>query len=218
MQPEFWHDRWRAGQIGFHQASVDPNLRQHWRDLPIRKDCRVFVPLCGKSLDLLWLRGQGHAVIGIELSDIALQAFLMENGVAARRRILHDFDRYEAPELELYRGDFFALTPALIGNVAAVYDRAALISWAPELRERYVEHLTTITGPGIEILLVALEYDQMEMQGPPFSMDEAEIRRLYPNHSIRELARRDALQNEPRLRARGLTRLSEVCYRVMENA
>src|ERR1700687_2893707 len=128
MQPEFWSERWRTGQIGFHQAQADKHLTRHWREINLAKGGRVFVPLCGKSLDMLWLRDQGHPVVGVELSAIALEAFCMENGVPARRRLLDQFEVYEAPDLHLFRGDFFALTPTLLGELAAVYDRAALIS------------------------------------------------------------------------------------------
>ena len=215
MQPDFWHDRWRTAQIGFHRSSVDDNLIQHWRDLSLPTAARVLVPLCGKSLDLLWLRDQGHAVVGIELSDIALQAFFVENGVAARRRALPDFDLYEAENLECFRGDLFELTPERLGPVVAVYDRASLVSWTPEQRGRYVEHLTALTGMGTHTLLVSLEYPQAEMKGPPFSVDSAEVHRLYSrHHSIAEVARHDILSNEPRMRARGLSSLTEVCYRI----
>jgi thiopurine S-methyltransferase len=215
MQPEFWQERWRRGQTGFHQLTVDKNLRRYWRTLDLPPSSRVLVPLCGKSLDLLWLCDQGHSVIGAELSDIALQAFCMENGVPARRRAFPEFDLYEAPKLELYRGDFFSLTQPLLGNVAAVYDRAALISWAPAFRVPYVEHLATMTQPGTETLLITLEYPQTQMSGPPFSVDTDDVHRLYSlHHAIRELGRRDVLASEPRMRARGVTRVSEACYRI----
>jgi thiopurine S-methyltransferase len=215
VQPDFWHDRWRNGQTGFHQPSADSDLIRHWQALALAKSCRVFVPLCGKSLDLLWLRAQGHEVVGVELSDIALQAFFLENGIAARRRAIQHFDVYEADGLECLRGDFFDLTTDRLRQVAVVYDRASLISWSPALRDRYVEHLTALTAPGTQILLVALEYPQAEMQGPPFSVDSAEVHRLFSRyHSIEELARRDVLGNEPRLRGRGVSSLTDVCYRI----
>jgi thiopurine S-methyltransferase len=215
VQPDFWHDRWRNAQIGFHQSSVDDDLVQHWPVLSLPKSARVLVPLCGKSLDLLWLRQRGHKVVGVELSDVALQAFFVENGVAARRRALPHFDLYETENLECYRGDLFGLTPERLGPVAAVYDRASLVSWAPEQRGRYVEHLTALTGTGTQTLLVTLEYRQAEMKGPPFSVDSDEVHRLYSrHHSIHELGRRDILPNEPRMRARGVSSLTDVCYRI----
>jgi thiopurine S-methyltransferase len=215
VQPDFWHDRWRTAQIGFHQSSVDDDLIQQWRVLSLPKAARVLVPLCGKSLDLLWLRQGGHNVVGVEISDIALQAFFVENGVAARRRALPHFDLYEAENLELFRGDLFELTPERLGKVAAVYDRASLVSWAPNQRGRYVEHLWALTGTGTQTLLVTLEYPQAEMKGPPFSVDSEEVHRLYSrHHSIHELARRDILGNEPRMRTRGVSSLTAVCYKI----
>lgn len=213
MQPEFWHDRWRAGQIGFHQSTVDRQLAEYWPKLALPAASRVFVPLCGKSLDLLWLRDRGHSVLGIELSALALESFCMENGIPARRRSLGDFDVYEAEGLKLIRGDFFALSVEMLGSVAAVYDRAALISWAPELREAYVAHLSALTNPGTKSLLCTVEYGQNQMSGPPFSVSAEEVGRLYASHhEIQQLGRQDILASEARLKARGLTELHAVCY------
>jgi thiopurine S-methyltransferase len=215
LQPEFWHERWRTGQIGFHQAAVDRNLKEYWPDLGLTIDSRVFVPLCGKSLDLLWLRERGHSVAGVEISALALESLCMEQGVAAKRRILDDFEVYEAPKLQLFCGDFFALTPKLLGSISAVFDRAALISWTPELRAAYVQHITELTGPGTQTLLVTLEYPQEQMKGPPFSVSADEVERLYArHHEIRALSREDVLANEPRLRSRGVAELYEACYRL----
>jgi thiopurine S-methyltransferase len=215
LQPEFWHERWRTGQTGFHQSAVDRNLRRYWPDLGLAIDSRVFVPLCGKSLDLLWLRGRGHSVTGVELSTVALESLCMEHGIPARRRISDDFDVYEDPRLQLFRGDFFALTPERLGPMPAVYDRAALISWVPELRATYVEHITALTNPGAQTLLITLEYPQAQTKGPPFSVGADEVDRLYaPHHEILALSRQDVLASEPRLRSRGVTQLHEVCYRL----
>jgi thiopurine S-methyltransferase len=215
VQPEFWHDRWRAGQLGFHQSTVDRNLRAYWPGLKLAPDCRVFIPLCGKSLDLLWLRARGHAVVGVELSAVALESFCMENGIPARRRLTGDFDVYQAERLELFRGDYFVLTPELLGDVAALYDRAALISWPPDLRESYVTHVAALTRPGTQTLLITLEYNQDQLSGPPFSVSADEVTRLYArHHEIRRLGREEILANEPRLRSRGLTGLHEVCYQL----
>ncbi len=217
MRPDFWHERWRTGQIGFHQSSADRNLTRHWPSLRLDGGSRVLVPLCGKSLDMLWLRDQGHSVIGVELSATAVEAFCMENGIPARRRPGADFDVYEASDLELFRGDFFALRSAMLGAAAAVYDRAALISWSPDLRAAYVEHLATLTSAGTQMLLVTLEYREGEMSGPPFSVRGEEVRRLYsPRFKIDEIAREDVSAAETRMRStRGVTELIEVCYRAV---
>ena len=215
MQPQFWHDRWRTGQIGFHQSAVDRHLRRHWPELGLSNSSRVFVPLCGKSLDLLWLRERGHSVAGVELSAVALEYFCMEQGVLATRRTLDHFDVYEAERVELYRGDFFKLAPELLGTFSAIYDRASLISWTPELRSAYVAQVAALSKPGTLTLLIVMEYPQAQMPGPPFSISAEDIDRLYSEtHAIQQLSRHDILANEPRLRSRGLTQLHEVCYRL----
>ncbi|HMH28184.1 MAG TPA: thiopurine S-methyltransferase [Steroidobacteraceae bacterium] len=215
MQPDFWLNRWRAAQIGFHQMAVDRHLKAYWPLLKLPSDSPVFVPLCGKSLDLMWLRERGHSVTGVELSPVALESFVMEHGIPVRRRVLADFDVFEAEGLKLYRGDFFKLTRAQLGNTAAVYDRAALISWTPEARQSYVKQLTSLTSPATPTLLIAVEYPPEQMQGPPFPLTRDTIENLYASHySIEELARHEILEHEPRLKARGLTELREVCYRL----
>jgi thiopurine S-methyltransferase len=215
VQPDFWLDRWRTAQIGFHQAAVDRHLKAYWPLLKLPANSPVFVPLCGKSLDLLWLRERGHSVQGVELSPVALESFCMEHGIPAMRRVLGDFDVYEAEGLTLYRGDFFKLTRTLLGPAAAVYDRAALISWAPGARAAYVKHVTSLTSPGTQTLLIAVEYPPEQMSGPPFPLIQGVIENLYADHhSIEVLGRHEILQLEPRLRARGLTELREVCYRM----
>ena len=215
MQPDFWLNRWRTAQIGFHQAAVDRHLKAYWPLLALPAGSPVFVPLCGKSLDLMWLRSSGHAVTGVELAPVAVESFLMEHGIPARRRVLEGFDAYEADGLRLFCGDYFNLTPALLGSVAAVYDRAALISWRPEARASYVEHLTSLTSPATQTLLIVVEFPQEQMSGPPFPVTRDSIENLYAkHHAIEELGRHEILELEPRLKARGLTELREVCYRL----
>jgi thiopurine S-methyltransferase len=215
LQPDFWLERWRTGQIGFHQAAVDRHLKEWWPQFKVAQASIVLVPLCGKSLDLLWLRDQGYSVVGIELSAAAIESFCVENGIAARRRTIGRLDVFEAENLTLYNGDLFDLSPALLGNIAAVYDRAALISWAMELRSAYAEKMTSFSSTGTQTLLIAVEYPSAQMAGPPFPVTSEDVSRLYgQTHSIELLARHNVIDLEPRLRARGLTELSEVCYRL----
>ena len=148
----------------------------------------------------------------MELSEVAIDSFCMENGIPARRADVAGFDEYQAANLRLLCGDFFRLTPPALGSCAAVYDRAALVSWASESRARYVAHLTELTPRGCQTLLITCEYPQAEMTGPPFSVDAECVDRLYSaHHKIQELDRSDILASDA-LRSRGITRLHEVCY------
>jgi thiopurine S-methyltransferase len=215
VQPHFWHERWRLGQIGFHQTAVDRQLARHWAQLQV-PDGGVFVPLCGKSLDLLWLRDRGLDVTGVELSAVAVESLCLEQGILARRRAVDAFDRFESPGLRIFRGDLFDLNGAALGAVRAVYDRASLIAFAPDARARYVDHLTALTSPGTKTLLITVEYQQQQMNGPPFSASAADVENLYGGrHTIQLLEKRDILANEERFRSRGGTEFHENTFLLM---
>jgi thiopurine S-methyltransferase len=209
VQPSFWHERWRLGQTGFHQSVVERQLVQHWPTLQIAAG-NVLVPLCGKSLDMLWLQDQGWRVLGVEISAVALESFCLEQGILARRHAGKVFDEFDAENLRLLRGDLFDIHVRLLGTVDAIYDRASLIALAPDARTRYVEHLNSLTKAGVKTLLITVDYPHEQMTGPPFSVNPTEVARLYGHsHSIRLLERCDILANEARLRSRGVTELHQ---------
>ncbi len=209
MEPSFWHERWKAQQIGFHQAEFNPLMVQNWPLLGLPTG-RVFVPLCGKSRDLLWLRQQGYEAVGIELSPLAVAAFFEENGMQPTHHQAAGLAVWQADGITLFCGDFFALTQALLGHIDAVYDRAALVALPQDLRTRYASAMAEIC-PGLPHLIITMEYQQSEMQGPPFSVTTVEVNRLFSKtHSIKEVVRADALS--PPMRARGLSQMTEVVY------
>lgn len=214
MEPSFWHERWQLKEIGFHQAGINPLLLEYWRGLIGEQPSGpVFVPLCGKSLDMLWLREQGHSVIGVELSAIAVDEFFQEQGLLAKSGVERSLEYREAEEIRLFCADFFALDPTHIGTVQAVYDRAALIALPLPLQERYVQHLLELLPHHPPILLIALDYDQTEMEGPPFSTPQERIRELFEgSYNVKLLKNRDVLEEHAGLKKRGLKRLTECVY------
>lgn len=215
MKPDFWHQRWQRGEIGWHADEFNRHLTEHWPRLGAPAGGRVLVPLCGKSLDMLWLAGQGHRVLGVELSDIAAAAFFGENGLTPSIEDEPPFRRYRVDELELLAGDFFDLTPALADGVTAVYDRASLIALPPEMRRAYAERLAALLASGVPSLLVTLDYDQSRMQGPPFAVCADEVQALLdPFFEIESVADVDILAESPRFAERGLERLREHVYRL----
>ena len=214
MEPEFWLERWRNRQIGFHRESVNPLLQRYWACLGVPSGSRVFVPLCGKSRDLHWLAEQGYRVTGIEISPIAVEEFFAEAGLQARVK-QGDLPCWRAGAIEILCGDFFDLLPREFPDVAAVYDRAALIAMPPGLRERYARHLLRLMPPGARMLLVTLEYPRDAMEGPPFPVPGTEVQALFGEQcAIQELAREDALGTNAKFRERGLDRLEEVVWRL----
>lgn len=178
MDADFWHSRWQEGRIGFHQSDVNPFLLSHWKALKLPPQSTVFVPLCGKSKDMLWLASLGHRVIGIELSEIAAQQFFTEQGVQPNVVKGDSFTSYSANNVTILCGDFFDLEINLKG-VAAVFDRAALIALPKETRKRYVEHLRKLLPKGCQLLLVSMEYDESALSGPPFNVPWAEVSTLF---------------------------------------
>lgn len=214
MEPDFWHQRWQENRIGFHKDEVNPYLIECWPRLGIAPPARVFVPLCGKSLDLVWLLEQGYQVEGVELSELAVQAFFDEQKLPYKQAQLGEWRVWEGENIRLWCGDLFRLTSAQTGALEAVYDRAALIALPAPMRRRYVRHLRVLAGESPQ-LLITLSYPQDAMDGPPFSVEAAEVQALYADAydgTRRPCLRADVLADNPHLQARGLARLDESVY------
>lgn len=190
MEPEFWQQKWREKIIGFHLNEPNPFLRKHFAQLALQPAQRVFVPLCGKTLDIGWLLQQGYAVAGVELSEIAVSELFAELGLEPVVHDLGPLKHYQAPQLDIFEGNLFDLTAELLGSVAAVYDRAALVALPTETRARYAAHLQALC-PAAPHLLLTFVYDQALRQGPPFSVPAAELEHLYGSHyRLKELEHR----------------------------
>ncbi|AXS79718.1 thiopurine S-methyltransferase [Dechloromonas sp. HYN0024] len=176
---ELWQQSWRDREIAFHQPVVNPYLVRFWPNFQLTADDRVFVPLCGKSLDLLWLAGQGHAVIGVELSPLAVRAFFRESGLQPTRRKIGKFTRWEHGRITILCGDFFDLSAADLGDISMVFDRAALTALPDDLRGAYIAQLRHILPDSSRMLLLTTEDpEEGEMQGQPFAVAD-EIASLY---------------------------------------
>ena len=215
MDHSFWHDRWQKNAIGFHQEEINPQLQEFWPGLKLPPSSAVFVPLCGKSRDMLWLHERGHEVIGVEISAIAARDFFAENNLAPKVTTRGRFEHWECERLKILVGDFFELETSQLSEVTGIYDRASLIALPPVMRKRYAEHLATIVPKAAEILLVTLEYPEAQMQGPPFPVGEAEVRQLYePRYRVAPLHAKDVLAENPKFREHGLSALTERVYRL----
>lgn len=196
MQADFWHAMWESGVVGFHQTEINGYLRAHWQYLKLNGDEIVLVPLCGKSLDMLWLSEQGHTVLGVELSQRALDEFLHENQLNAAPLVHDHFCGYALSAMTLLCGDFFHLSAADCEAVKAVYDRAALVALPPQMRRQYATHLQAVLPAGAQMLLVSLEYDQSLLKGPPFSVPESEIRTLFADCARMDVVAQQNLQRK----------------------
>lgn len=208
MDADFWRGRWQEGKIGFHQDRPTPLLEQYWDATGVAAGTRVLVPLCGKSLDLLWLAERGHRVLGVELSAIAVQQFFTEHGMTPRIHVSANGTHYSSGPIEIVLGDAFRLQDELLASCRAVYDRAALIALPADLRRTYRDTVYARLPRGCSGLVVTLEYPPDEKAGPPFPVDEAEMQALFGDGwRLALLERRDILAGQPGFAAEGVTDL-----------
>ncbi|TWI51003.1 thiopurine S-methyltransferase [Pseudomonas duriflava] len=214
MDTPFWLNKWERNEIGFHSLHANSYLKRHWESLEVSAGSVVLVPLCGKSIDMVWLAEQGFQVLGVELSSLAVEAFFEEQGLVPVCKSHGTLRHYKAGPFTILQGDFFALTPADMPVCSAVYDRAALIALPEAMRYRYVRHLETLMPAG-EGLLITLEYDQAKRAGPPFAVSDDEVHRLYePAWRLETLERKDVLAENAKFAAQGVMQLSEAVYKL----
>lgn len=186
MEPDFWRARWAEGKTAFHEGEPNQHLTNHIARLGQKK--RVFVPLCGKAVDLTYLPAFGHQVIGVELVEQAVQEFFAMLGGTPTVTPQGPFKRYEAAGIVILQGDFFATTREHLGPIDALYDRASLIALPETMRRDYVKHLHALLPAGAPGLVITVEYEQHLAEGPPFSVSEAELRAHYAGGTVEKLA------------------------------
>lgn len=209
MDAEFWLERWHKQEIGFHRQQVHPQLAAHFQRLPEAAREQVFVPLCGKSLDMLWLTEQGARVIGSELSDLAIAAFADENALNLRATTVGAHIRHEGANMTLWQGDFFTLSGAQVG-CGSFYDRAALVALPPTMRRDYVVQLQQLLRPSASGLLITFAYNTALMSGPPFSTTTADVHALFHEQwHIEQLSCQNVIAQHPGMHTRGLQALEE---------
>ena len=212
MDPAFWHQKWHNGELGFHLPQVHPLLQRYLGELSLKAGQTLFLPLCGKTLDIGYLLEQGYSVIGAELSGKAVTDLFASLNRQPEITPWQGGNRYRQGDLTVFQGDIFLLTPDDLPAVDAIYDRAALIALPDTLRARYARHLQTLTHRARQ-LLITLEYDQQQRAGPPFSVDQEEVETRYGDHyRVTSLSRKMILDHEPVFREKGLSALYENAF------
>ena len=214
MEADFWQQRWRDNQIGFHQATPTPLLLKHWPALGVPEGSRVFVPLAGKSHDMAWLASQGYRVLGVELSTLAVEQFFAEHALVPRVSQDDDGRCYSAGGIDVVCGDAFTVADARLQACSAVFDRAAVIALPASLRQRYARELYPRLPRGCRGLMITLEYPQDEREGPPFSVPEDEVHALFDgNWTVERMDRRPIAPDHPGFIG-GVSRLDTAVYRI----
>lgn len=179
MELSYWRSKWRKGKIGFHMKDGFPGLEKYWNSIPMNNKPTVLVPLCGKSKDLVWLAKHSDRVVGVEISELAVEQFFKENSLNAEISTFADFTIYRSGNIEIWNGDFFKLPKQKLPSFELVFDRAALVALPPEMRTEYAAKIIDLISNNALILLHLYYYRQEEMNGPPFSVSPGEVKKLY---------------------------------------
>jgi thiopurine S-methyltransferase len=179
VDAQFWHDCWKERNIGFHQSDFNENLTRYWPGLDLPEGSTVLVPLCGKTLDMIWLAKRGHRVVGLELSRVAVTEFFDECGIEPQIRKTERYEVFRAGSISILCGDLFQAELDDVGKVSAIFDRGALVALPESMRKEYAKHIQKIAPEAEATLLLTFEYDAAAYDGPPFSVDEAELAALF---------------------------------------
>jgi thiopurine S-methyltransferase len=177
-----WLQMWRDNRTDdFHQVVVNPLLTEYWHSQKLKKGSRILVPLCGKSLDMLWLAEQGFRVIGIELSPIAVEAFFRENHLRVKITRNGNFTCWQSGAIVIWCGDYFSLEKHRLGRIDSVFDRAALTALPESVRGHYVTQLRSLIEEEAGVFLLSVEDVAMDSCQSITQID-SEITALYAEH------------------------------------
>lgn len=224
MEIDFWLERWNNNQTGFHQQQVNPYLAYFYGNkgpaVEQREKLKVFVPLAGKSKDMLWLSQNSYKVFAVECSDRAVKDFFEDNALNYKHAEKDQHALYQSSDLpsliEIFQGDFFELQQEDLDGITDIFDRASLVALPVEMRQDYAKKMAELQKPGVRTLLVTLTFDPEEMNGPPFSVIEEEVNDLYSeNFTIQKLLVKNVIEEETGLKKRGLTALDETVYKLV---
>lgn len=171
MSGRNWIKSWKEGNIGFHLSEINPALLAALEKINIQYD-NVFIPLAGKTKDILHFLELEKDVTAVELSPLAIEQFYFENKLAPEK----------TNKLNFIQSDIFNYRPARKYDL--VYDRASMVALPYNIRVKYVEYLKSLLAPNGKILLINIEYDQTKMDGPPFSVTEQEIKEHYSEFDV----------------------------------
>jgi thiopurine S-methyltransferase len=185
MEKEFWITKWNEGQIGFHQSEPNEYLVNFFKEINL-KGKTVFVPLCGKTFDMVWLKGQGAKVIGVELSDLAIKDFFSENKIPFATTEIENGTLYQSDEISIYCCDILNISSEIYTNIDYIFDRASLIALPEDIRKNYVSKMKDVMNNSSKYMLISLEYEGGG--GPPFSITKKNVHNYFSDLQVSDIS------------------------------
>ena len=196
---EFWTDRWKEGKTGWHRDEVHNILIKYVDELTGgRSNLRVFLPLCGKSVDMLWLADQGHTVVGVELAKQAIESFFTENNLTFTLESVKMAARGEPAEvykckekkITIFCCDLFTFNEEDVGGkFDAIWDRGSLSAIVPSINgNRYTKKMHSLLDNDGNCIVETHYYEVDRGGQPPASISDELRTELYgEDFDIKEL-------------------------------
>ncbi|MFD1142717.1 thiopurine S-methyltransferase [Larkinella insperata] len=181
MEKQVWADSWGRSNTRFHRQDVHPYVLKHLTPFALMEKS-ILVPLCGRSLDLVYFSQFAERVVGVEQNESIILQFFAENQLAYEKV----GERYISNNLTIFCKDLFALTPGEVGEIDLVYDRASLVALPLPMRVEYLQKMEELTLPGTQYFLTTLEYAP-EMNAAPFSITPGEVYGYFPNYRVQHV-------------------------------
>lgn len=212
MEKEFWIEKWNEGQIGFHQSEYNKSMRNHYdsKDLTNKN---VFIPLAGKSNDIIYFLERGANVYAVEISKEAVNAFFKENEFDFSKEENQKYEVFKYRNLTYYHGDFFTLSRTEIPRIDFLYDRASVIALPPTMRKDYYSKINELIGPHTDIHIQSYTHDGPKDFGPPFYVPEDELDNAYKNMGITlKKIQSKTTKADKRFREAGLSKMTSLVW------
>ncbi|KAM4028207.1 thiopurine S-methyltransferase isoform 2-T3 [Anomaloglossus baeobatrachus] len=203
LSDDDWKHKWEIKNIGFHEKEIHPLLVEFINEMQYgRTKLNIFFPLCGKVVDMKWLADKGHNVVGVDVCEIALKEFFVEQNIPYNEETVDEIPgakvfKSVSGTIALYCCSIYDLSPSVIGKFDGIWDRAAFVAVNRRDRERYTNVLLSLMAKDCRLLLVTVEYDPKLHKGPPFYVPESDIETfLGPSCTYKLLKKMDAFTDK----------------------
>lgn len=182
MTVGMWKECWNTPNVEFHNPQLNELFVKYHQRMLTRPGMRIFVPLCGKAVEMKWLVDHGHKVVGLEAAPVPCKAFFEENGIPYNVKEMKGIhgEKYESLDhnIVIYSCDFFLFTADICGEFDGIWDSGGLNSMDVEDREAYIRRIRTLMGKGCVNLTEFVNFDK-SMVDITWSMTKEELQKVF---------------------------------------
>lgn len=179
---DHWLDAWNRGLTPWSDPGINQYLRDNLAKLRLTTGCTILVPMCGDSADMVWLAEQGHNVVGIDISHLAIESFFSQATIAYNK-IGNVYTSKNTPlNITIINENIFNTELLSTFSFDAIYDKGALVTVPHKHKPKYILRMHKL-APRAKILLITAYYRQAPGYGaPPFLESVESVQSLYREH------------------------------------